>query len=336
MYTSYRNTIKIGALETANSIFLAPMSGVTDLPFRQLAHEFGAGLVFSEMVASKALVTSQKNAAPRLLGKNLRPHAIQLVGHDPDTMAEAARIAIANGADIIDINMGCPAREVTGKMSGSALMREPDLARKIIDAVVNAVPCPVTLKMRLGWDVKHQNAPELAEHAEQAGVKLLTVHARTRCQFFKGRADWAAVSKVTRAVNIPVIINGDISSIQDVNHALSISGANGVMVGRAAYGAPWKPGLFARSLCRGKELGPPLVSDQRSIAFRHVEMMLSYYGHKLGLRKSRKHIGWYLNQLNLDLSEIKFWRRKICTSENAKAVFQDLAFVYDQACEAAS
>ena len=333
---AYQTTFFLGSVAVRNRCFLAPMSGVTDLPFRKLAHELGAGLVVSEMIASKALVSQDSDARNRILGADLRPFVVQLVGHEPAVMAQAARIAVDNGADVIDINMGCPAREITGKMAGSALMKEPDLALRIIDAVIAAVACPVTLKMRLGWDTSDMNAPELAQRAEQAGIVLLTVHARTRCQFFKGKADWSAVASVTRLVNIPVIINGDIKTIKDANAATEKAGASGVMIGRGAYGAPWQPGRIATSLSQGIDPGAPPLLTQRDIALCHIKAMLSHYGHEMGLRKARKHLGWYLEQLGLNMTDAKAWRQRLCTNDNPEHVFSDFADVYDYAGEVAA
>ncbi len=286
--------IQIGRQPVPNGALLAPMSGVTDLPFRRLAYRLGAGLVVSEMVASEDLVRQRAPVLRRAAGDDLKPFVIQLAGREERWMAEGARIAEALGADVVDINMGCPAREVTGKLSGSALMRDLDHALSLIGAVVRAVKIPVSLKMRLGWDQASRNAPELARRAEAAGIQLITVHGRTRCQFFKGRADWSAVREVSRAVHIPVVVNGDVRTPQEAREALQASGAAGVMVGRGAYDTPWLPARIAQFLSTGRDPGAPRLSQQARIAHEHVEAMLSHYGTGLGLRNARKHIGWYL------------------------------------------
>jgi len=324
-------TLSIGGINLRNRALLAPMSGVSDLPFRTLAHDLGAGMVVTEMVASDELARESAKVIRRTVNSGARPFVVQLAGREAHWMAEGARRAEALGADIIDINMGCPAREVTGKLSGSALMRDLDHAVCLIDAVVAAVSVPVTVKMRMGWDRASLNAPELAARAEAAGVRMITVHGRTRCCFFKGEADWGFVGRVKARVDIPVVVNGDVASPQQAAAALALSGADGVMIGRGAYGAPWLPGQVATYLATGRDPGPPPSEVQLRVACEHVAAMLSHYGRSLGLRNARKHIGWYLETSGRPRSDVVHWRKRLCTDEDANRVLQGLRAFYEQA-----
>jgi tRNA-dihydrouridine synthase B len=327
--------LRIGPHVLANGVLLAPMSGVTDAAFRGLVSRLGAGLVITEMIASQQLATETKKARRKASGGERRPFVIQLVGCEARWMSEAARVAEGLGADIIDINMGCPAREVTGKLSGSALMRDLDHALSLVAATVDAVSLPVTLKMRLGWDHASLNAAELARRAEAAGVQLITVHARTRCQFFKGEADWSRVRTVKEAVRIPVIVNGDIVDPASARKALAASGADGVMIGRGTYGAPWMLGRVAATLAGANDPGTPSLAQQGAIAAAHVEAILEQDGPALGVRNARKHVGWYLAASGQPVDAIKSWRRRLCTSESPREVLTGLAAFYAQAQEAA-
>src|SRR5580765_6442448 len=284
--------LKIGDIELANRVLLAPMSGVTDAPFRRLSAALGAGLVVSEMTASDDLVRGHPMSQLRCEAAGIGPHVVQLAGCEAHWMAEGARVAEAGGADIIDINMGCPARHVTGGQSGSALMRDLDHALKLIEATIAAVKVPVTLKMRLGWDERSLNAPELARRAEASGVQMITVHGRTRCQFYKGEADWAAVRAVRSAISVPLVVNGDITSFEKAVHALDLSGADAVMIGRGAQGQPWLPGQIGRRLeTGGIECAPDLVEQLAHVRARYDEVC-RHYGLRIVLKQARKHLGW--------------------------------------------
>ena len=279
-------------------VILAPMSGVTDLPFRRLARELGASLVVSEMIASWAMVHENK-ATLRMATLDGTPSSIQLAGCDPAAMAEAARIGAARGADLIDINFGCPVKKVAvGQMAGSALMRDEVGAARILEAIVRAVDVPVTLKMRMGWDHASLNAPNLARIAEASGIRMLTVHGRTRQMFYTGVADWDFIAEVKAATALPVIANGDIVTEDDAVEALRRSGADGVMIGRGAYGRPWAPAHIGHYLRTGERLAEPDLAAQKSILLRHYHAMLSHFGNDAGMRLARKHIAWYSRGLH--------------------------------------
>lgn len=287
-----RQPLLIGPVTARNRVFLAPLSGISDLPFRQLAWRHGAGLVFTEMVASRELVIDHPESHARLRGDGIHPHVVQLAGREARWMGEAAKIAEDAGAAMIDINMGCPAKKVTGGYSGSALMRDPDLALELIEATVKAVSVPVTLKMRLGWDHDTLNAPLIAARAEAAGVQMITIHGRTRMQFYKGSADWDAIARVRDVVTVPLIANGDVSSRADIAECLRRSGADAVMIGRAAQGQPWICGELA-----GSADIPATQIARNAIALEHYQLMIAHYGDDVGVRHARKHIGWYLETL---------------------------------------
>ncbi|WP_300262851.1 tRNA dihydrouridine synthase DusB [Bradyrhizobium sp.] len=325
--------MKIGDIEIANPVFLAPMSGVTDSPFRRLAAELGAGLVVSEMTASDDLANGHPMSRLRCEATGLGPHVVQLAGCEARWMAEGARIAEAAGADIIDINMGCPARHVTGGQSGSALMRDLDHAVSLIEATIAAVKIPVTLKMRLGWDDRTRNAPELARRAEAAGVKLITVHGRTRCQFYKGEADWDAIRGVREATALPLVVNGDITSFDTAVAALEASGADAVMIGRGAQGQPWLPGQIGRRLQGGTVEPAPSLTQQLAHIRTLYEGICELYGLRVGLRHARKHLGWALDVAagvtRTPADRLKGWRQKILTAEDPRLVHRSLQDAFD-------
>jgi tRNA-dihydrouridine synthase B len=325
--------LKIGEIAVANRVLLAPMSGVTDAPFRRLSAALGAGLVVSEMTASDDLVNGKPMSRLRCEAAGIGPHVVQLAGCETHWMAEGARVAEAAGADIIDINMGCPARHVTGGQSGSALMRDLDHALKLIEATIAAVKVPVTLKMRLGWDDRSHNAPELARRAEAAGVQMITVHGRTRCQFYKGEADWSAVRAVKDAITVPLVVNGDITSFEKAVRALDMSGADAVMIGRGAQGQPWLPGQIGRQLETGKAEPAPDLAEQLHHIRALYDEVCRHYGLRIGLKHARKHLGWALEIAaqcsRAPAEKLNTWRQNILTSEDPHRVHRSLRDAFD-------
>jgi len=315
------DTINIGGVKLKGRVVLAPMSGITDAPFRRLAHRFGASMVVSEMVAGHDLANGRPDTLRRTLGGgDISPFVVQLAGREPQLMAHAARIAEDLGADIIDINMGCPAKKVTGGLSGSALMREPDRALAIAAAVRGAVCVPVTVKMRTGWNEQNRNAPALARDLEAEGIAMITVHGRTRAQFYKGKSDWSFIARVKAAVSVPVIANGDVETFDDATGILGASGADGLMIGRGSQGRPWFPGAVARFVDSGQRDTGPRGARLAALMAEHYENILSHYGIALGLRAARKHLGWYVERAGLTPSVARTWRAKFCQNDDANAV----------------
>jgi len=326
-------SLKIGDIQLANRVLLAPMSGITDAPFRRLAAGLGAGLVVSEMTASDDLAQGRPISRLRCEAAGVGPHVVQLAGCQARWMREGVQVAEESGADIIDINMGCPARHVTGGQSGSALMRDLDHALSLIEATVEAARVPVTLKMRLGWDDRSRNAPELARRAEEAGIAMITVHGRTRQQFYKGEADWGAVRDVREAISIPLVVNGDVTSFETAVTALEESGADAVMIGRGAQGQPWLPGQIGRQLEGGAAEAPPAIAEQLAYVRALYDEVCRHYGLRIGLRHARKHLSWALDVAascaQAPAEKLKAWREKILTSEDPGQVHRALTEAFD-------
>ena len=325
--------VRIGPHALPNPVLLAPMAGITDAPVRQMALRYGAGLVVSEMVASEALLDGHAEMSLKTARSGAALHAVQLAGNDPHWMAEAARFAQGQGADIIDINMGCPAKRVTTGAAGSALLRDLPLAVAILEAVRAAVEVPVTLKTRLGWDENATVAPDLARRAQEIGIALVTIHGRTRCQFYTGAADWAAIRAVKDAVTIPVIANGDLTCCADAPAMLAASGADGVMIGRGAQGRPWFPGRVAGFLATAIEPPEPALTEQRDVLLELFEGWLSLYGTGLGVRQARKHVGWALeagaHTAGRPAEWVKAWRARLLTMEDPNMVKAGIVDAFD-------
>ncbi|MEL6504517.1 MAG: tRNA dihydrouridine synthase DusB [Pseudomonadota bacterium] len=319
--------LKIGPVPVRNRAWLAPMSGVTDVPFRQLAWRYGAGMVVSEMVASEALTTGQEEMRLKAEAAGLPTHVVQLAGRDPVWMARATRLAEDAGASVIDINMGCPAKKVVNGYSGSALMRDLDHAMTLIDAVMKTTDLPVTLKMRLGWDDITINAPELAERAERAGVQLITVHGRTRQQFYKGHADWTRIAPVRERISVPLVVNGDVLDEATARAAMKACGADGVMVGRATYGAPWLVGQIGAALAGQPPVKTPTGPALAALVAEHYEAMLSFYGTDLGRRNARKHLDWYCNHIRKG-EDFQTLRKAMMTADNPAQVLRIIEVLF--------
>ena len=318
--------INIGPIALEDPVLLSPMAGVTDLPFRRLVKSFGAGLVTSEMIASQAMIRDHERTHKMAYAESDEYlMSVQLAGCDPEMMATAAKMNADKGAQIIDINMGCPAKKIVNGYAGSALMQDLSEARKILVAVVEAVQIPVTLKMRTGWDITNRNAPELAHIAEEVGIKMVTVHGRTRNQMYKGKADWSFIRQVKDAVSLPVIANGDIITCEDAKEALRQSGADGVMIGRGVYGKPWFLSQVIHYLKTGETLPDPSLADLKDIVLNHYQAMIDHYGEASGKKIARKHISWYTKGLR----ESSAFRQEVNRMDNAQQVRQKIHDFFD-------
>jgi nifR3 family TIM-barrel protein len=315
------DTLCIGDVSIAGRVLLAPMTGVSDLPFRRAASRLGAPYVATEMVACDSFARGRPDVVRRAaVGEGLPLMVVQLVGREAHWIAQATRLATDAGADIVDLNMGCPVKEVTGALSGSALMRDLDLASRLIEAAVSATSRPVTLKMRLGWDDSSHNAAELAVRAGRIGVQAITVHGRTRQQFYKGAANWRAVADVKSAVRVPVIVNGDIVDVESARTALAQSGADAIMIGRGAYGRPWIASALGRALVTGETIAEPDTSERLAIALEHLRDSLRFYGDEHGLKIFRKHLGWYIAAAPLDGDEQRAAKSRLCRMDSPSEV----------------
>jgi tRNA-dihydrouridine synthase B len=320
--------IQIDKITLPDNVLLAPLSGVTDLPFRRLVKKFGAPLVISEMIASRAMILQTRESLKKCQKDDaIYPMSVQLAGCDPEVMAEAAKLNEDLGADIIDINFGCPVKKVVNGFAGSALMKDEELATRIMAAVTKAVKIPVTMKMRLGWNHENLNAPSLAKKAEDVGIKMLTVHGRTRAQMYDGSANWELISKTKEAVKIPVIANGDIRNVEDVKKALELSKADGAMIGRACYGKPWLIAQINAEL-KGQKFIIPNIEEQKKVVLNHFNEMIDHYGEQTAVPLARKHIGWYSSGLKGSAE----FRAKVNITQGAKNICNLIEEFYDKQC----